>query len=84
VPQTVRSVLVLDHYRLRLSFADGFSGIVDLESRVGSGGVFDPLRALAYFRQVRVDHDIGSICWPNGADLCPDVLRREAKPDPTG
>jgi hypothetical protein len=79
MPRTVRSVAVIDDYRLRLSFDDGFSGVVDLASRVGSGGVFDALSDPAFFRLVRVDDDIGSICWPNGADLCPDVLRREAR-----
>jgi hypothetical protein len=27
------------------------------------------------FRQVRVDHELGTIVWPNGADMDPDVLR---------
>ena len=37
------------------------------------GPVFEPLRAdPALFRQVRVE--AGTLAWPNGADLCPDVL----------
>jgi hypothetical protein len=79
MPRTVRSVSVINGYRLRLSFDDGFSGVVDLASRVGTGGVFDALADLTFFGLVRVDDDIGSICWPNGADLCPDVLRSEAR-----
>ena len=38
-------------------------------------GVFEPLRDPEFFAQVRVNPDIGTMVWPNGADLCPDVLR---------
>eukprot|EP01031_Cornospumella_fuschlensis_P023409 gene23409-28405_t len=37
-------------------------------------GVFLPLKDDAYFAQVRVDPELGTITWPNGADVCPDVL----------
>lgn len=37
-------------------------------------GVFAPFEDRAYFVQVRVNPDTGTICWPNGADLDPDVL----------
>ncbi|MCC5876821.1 MAG: DUF2442 domain-containing protein, partial [Candidatus Sumerlaeia bacterium] len=35
---------------------------------------FAPLREEAAFRQVRVNPELGTIEWPNGADLDPDVL----------
>ena len=37
-------------------------------------GVFEALRDPARFAEVRVDPDLGTICWPNGADLAPEVL----------
>ena len=43
-------------------------------------GVFEPLASLDYFRQVHVEPDIGTIVWPNGADLCPDVLYESSRP----
>jgi hypothetical protein len=27
-----------------------------------------------YFNQVKVDDELGTIVWPNGADIDPDVL----------
>ena len=63
----------LHDYRLRLCFEDNVEGIVDLAS-LSFRGVFAPLRDLTYFRQVRVDKELGTIVWPNGADLDPDVL----------
>ncbi len=34
----------------------------------------EPLRDRAYFRKVRVDPELGTVVWPNGYDLDPDVL----------
>lgn len=65
----------LGGHRLFLRFADGAAGEVDLVSRLRFDGIFTPLRDPALFGQVRVDPDWGSLAWPGGADLCPDVLR---------
>jgi hypothetical protein len=38
--------------------------------------MFEPLREDAkLFREVQVDEQLGTIVWPNGADMDPDVLR---------
>ncbi|MFM7192421.1 MAG: DUF2442 domain-containing protein [Microcystaceae cyanobacterium] len=37
-------------------------------------GVFEPLKNPEYFAQVKVNPELGTIQWPNGADLDPDVL----------
>jgi len=67
-------VHVLDGYRLRLRFEDGVEGVVDVARLVKFTGVFAPLQERDYFAQVRVNPDTGTICWPNDADLDPDVL----------
>ena len=64
----------LGDYRLHLRFEDGVEGVVDLAPHLSFQGVFEPLRDPAYFAQVRVDADLGTVAWPNGADLDPDVL----------
>jgi len=72
---TITNVRVLDGYRVELTFSDGVRGVVDLTNRiVGRGGVFGPLGNLEFFRQVAVDNELGAIVWPNGADICPDLL----------
>jgi hypothetical protein len=66
---------VLDGYRLELTFSDGVRGTVDLSNRIlGRGGIFAPLEDLKYFRQVRLDNDLGTLVWPNEVDFCPDLL----------
>ncbi len=64
----------LDGYRLFLRFEDGAEGEVDLAKTIRFEGVFAPLLDRAKFLQVRVNAELGTICWPNGADLDPDVL----------
>jgi len=64
----------LGGYRLHLRFEDGAGGVVDLAPPLSFRGVFEPLRDPAYFAQVRVDPELGTVAWPNGADLDPDVL----------
>lgn len=70
----VVAVQPLDGYRLQLQFEDGVSGVVDISEVVSFTGVFAPLEERSFFVQVRVNPDIGTICWPNEADIDPDVL----------
>jgi hypothetical protein len=55
---------------------------VDLSSRLSGdvGPVFVPLKDPEFFAQVRVDSELGTIVWPNGADLAPDALHDLAVP----
>ena len=78
---TVAAVRPLDAYRIELTFSDGVRGVVDLANRiVGRGGVFAPLENPEFFRQVAVDPELGTIVWPNGADIDPDVLYHRRAP----
>jgi hypothetical protein len=56
------------------AYEDGVEGELDLAPHIVFHGVFEPLKDPDYFAQVRVDSDLGSVTWPNGADLDPDVL----------
>lgn len=64
-------------HRLFLRFEDGVSGEIDLGKLVAFKGVFAPLQDPAELAKVRVDAEIGTVSWPNGADLDPDVLYAE-------
>ncbi len=69
----ITAVSVVRHGVLRLVFADGASGDVEVIGRM-RGPVFDMARTEEGFRQVAVDFESGTITWPSGADLAPDVL----------
>ena len=70
----VTEVRPVGEHRLFLRFADGVEGEVDLDSLVKWEGIFAPLQDPERFAEVRVNSDLGTIVWPNGADLDPDVL----------
>ena len=76
----VAGVEYIDQYRLLLQFDNGEHREVDIRALVPFDGVFEPLADESYFRQVRVEPDVGTIVWPNGADLCPDVLYEQSQP----
>jgi hypothetical protein len=73
-PVRVRSVATLSGFRVRLGFSDGTDRELDLDEYL-HGPIFEPIRSdPARFREVAVDPRAGTICWPNGADIDPDVL----------
>ncbi|NIR52547.1 DUF2442 domain-containing protein, partial [candidate division KSB1 bacterium] len=71
----ITKVRHIEKYRLELTFTNGEKAELDFRNRiVGRGGVFAPLEDVEFFKKVRVDHEIGTLVWPNGVDFCPDVL----------
>lgn len=56
-----------------LEFDCGTKRKVDLSS-IMHGGLFGALNDSRFFKQVKLDHEVGTICWPNGADFDPDTL----------
>ena len=68
------AVQPLEEYRLHLRFDDGIEGSIDVKDLVEFTGIFAPLQSREYFLQVKVNPEFGTICWPNNADLDPDVL----------
>ena len=75
----VTRVQPLPNRNLDLTFEDGFHGIVEMDRIVKNyTGVFAPLLQDEFFRQVMVNTELGTVVWPNGADLCPDVLYSQA------
>lgn len=73
----------LHDYELEVRFADGTVATLDFSKRiVGRGALFAALLDVAFFRQVAVDDEAGTLVWPNGVDFCPDVLYAEATGKP--
>src|SRR5262245_33584106 len=70
---SVQSVAPLDNRMVRVVFTNGEQRDIDLSSYIVSGPIFEPVRDdLTFFRSVQVEG--GTIAWPNGADIDPDVL----------
>jgi uncharacterized protein DUF2442 len=65
---------VIAAHRLRIRFEDGVEGEVDVAGEISFTGVFAALQDPDYFARVRVVPELGTVVWPNGADLDPVVL----------
>lgn len=76
----ITSVRVVGPLQVELTFTDATTGTVDLAPWIGDrGGVFSALQEPTFFAQVAVDAQAGTIVWPNGVDLDPDVLYLAAR-----
>lgn len=70
----ITGVEIIAERTVELTFADGSIRVVDLEPYLW-GPVFDAIaKDDSVFAQVTVDPERGTIIWPNGVDLDPDVL----------
>src|SRR4051812_4978355 len=69
----VRSFQIEGPYTLRVIFFDGMEQVIDFKP-VLAGELFGPLRDLAVFNRVRLDEEVHTLVWPNGADFDPATL----------
>ncbi|MBK6974488.1 MAG: DUF2442 domain-containing protein [Sterolibacteriaceae bacterium] len=70
----VTAVRYVTGHTLWLRFNDGTEGELDLTPEL-YGEMFEPLRDPEYFRTFRLDPELRTVVWPNGADFAPEFLR---------
>ena len=58
---------------VEFTFTDGSHREIDLAPYL-QGPIFEPLKRAESFKRFKVDKELGTIIWPNGADIDPDVL----------
>jgi len=73
-PWRVTEVEALPGFRLRVTFVDGLTGMVDMSGLVHSqkAGVFASLADPSLFAQVKLEN--GAVAWPGELDLAPDAM----------
>ncbi len=62
-----------EEYKVEVTFSDGRKGIADFENAL-SGKVFEPLKDLKLFSQLKVDPELDTIVWSNGVDFAPEYI----------
>lgn len=70
---SVSSFQIIGPYILNVQFADGVARTIDFYP-ILRGEVFGPLRNPAMFNSVRIDPEVHTLVWPNGADFDPATL----------
>lgn len=76
----ITNVQIVAPYTLQITFDDGAKRVIDFAPAL-AGYYLSPLRDLNLFNQVRVDPEIHTIVWPNGADFDPATLYNWDKGD---
>lgn len=69
----VKSFEQIAPFTLRVRFADGLERIIHFAPML-AGELFGPLRDPAVFSQARLDPEVHTLVWPNGADFDPATL----------
>src|SRR2546423_12257364 len=69
----VHAFTIAGPYTLRVQFEDNTEQLIDFRP-VLAGELFGPLNDLQFFNQVRIDPEVHTLVWPNGADFDPATL----------
>ena len=69
----VTGMQIVGEYTLEVQFADGTHQTIDFRP-VMVGEMYGPLLDRSVFEQVRVDPEVHTLVWPNGADFDPATL----------
>jgi Protein of unknown function (DUF2442) len=69
----VESFEIVSTHTLRLRFDDETEQTIDF-APVLAGQLFGPLNDVALFNQLRIDPEVHTLVWPNGADFDPATL----------
>jgi hypothetical protein len=67
----------LHDYVVEVTFNNGRKGLADLSEAL-KGQVFEPLKEIAQFSRFKVDEELETITWENGADLAPEYIYFQA------
>ena len=69
----VKDFAIVAPYTLRVGFEDDTLQVIDFQP-ILAGNFYGPLRDLHFFNQVKLDTEVHTLVWPNGADFDPATL----------
>jgi len=69
----VQSFEIVAPYILLVRFDDNTEQTIDFRP-ILAGELYRPLRNLSLFNEVRIDPEVHTLVWPNGADFDPATL----------
>jgi hypothetical protein len=75
----ITNVATRDDFLLEITFDDGEVRTFDIGPYL-KGSLFTPLRDKKLFARVKVSEEMRGLSWPNGADLCADMLYMNSRP----
>ncbi len=73
----VTNAKYIEDYKVEVSFNNGRKGVANLIDAL-KGPMFNPLKNKAIFSNLKLDKELETIVWPNGADLAPEYIYFQA------
>lgn len=74
----VVSAIYKGEYKIEVTFEDGVTGIVDFSKFLSKGGVFEKFRNIEFFKNFRINRELGVLTWGDEVDIAPETLYAEA------
>ena len=65
-------------YKIEVIFEDGAKGIVDFSKYALKGGVFEKFKDLNFFKEFKINKELGVLTWGEEIDIAPETLYSEA------
>lgn len=69
-------------YKIEVTFEDGASGIVDFSKYLLEGGVFEKFKDMKFFKNFKINGELGVLTWGDEIDIAPETLYSEATNSP--
>lgn len=68
----------LNGYKIKVTFENKKTGIVDFSKYLKRGGVFEKFKNAEFFKSFQLDKEIGNLTWNKEIDIAPETLYSEA------
>jgi len=69
-------------YNIEVTFEDGARGIVDFSKYLSKGGVFEKFKDIEFFKNFKINDELGVLTWRGEVDIAPETLYAEATSSP--
>ena len=77
--QDIINAEYVEGYKLKITFENGHSGIVDFSDYTKRGGVFKKFKDLDFFINFTVSRELGTIVWGGNIDIAPETLYKKCE-----
>ena len=65
-------------YKIEVTFEDGATGVVDFSKYLSKGGVFEKFKDIEFFKNFKINEELGVLTWGDGVDIAPETLYAKA------
>lgn len=69
-------------YKIEVTFEDGATGVIDFSKYLSKGGVFEKFKDIEFFRNFKINSELGVLTWGDEVDIAPETLYADATNSP--